>query len=570
MMPTVNPRLLLAMLVSLGLGACTTPAVRDDAIVSTEQATPEAPEAIDEDQDNPFDTIAQAGASALHHDTDEGTAGTSAEPGPRLIWERFAEQFTFPQCTPGTPAHDWAVWYGKRQEYMDRVLTRAEPWLYDIAEQVAARQLPADLVLLPVVESAFDPFATSRGRAVGTWQFVRGTARDFGLGINDWYDGRRDVYAASRAALDYLQYLFTKFDQDWRLALAAYNGGQGRVERALKRYSGDAENPRPRDLRLPRETRSYAPKLHGLSCLMRDPAHYGLQLPEIYDKPQITAVEFDSPLDLIVAARLAQLDIAELYALNPGFSRWATPPKGPHRLVLPLDHAPLFEQAYAALPPSQQIGWQTVVVQSGDTLSAIAARTGVSVNDLMTANQLKNSLIRPGQELRLLGAAEAEVAPVFLDNEYQQQLASLQKLQGRLLPGEAVEHKVRSGESLWTIARRYQVSVKDLTQWNGISDPSRIRPGQTLRVAQRKNTSATQKLASNTAAGTQAAANSNAKHVLTSNASPIEYRVRRGDSPWTIARRHRLDVQDLLRWNNLNDKSVLRPGQTLRLSPASG
>lgn len=509
-------------------------------------------------EQNPYNTIEEAVASAIAQpapvtsneqalaasevSAQEPNISVAVEPEkPELIWDRLRQEFSFPACEEGSRAAQWAEWYGARQDYMDRVLRRAEPWLFDIAEQIKTRQLPADLVLLPIVESAFDPFASSRGRAVGTWQFVRGTAGDHGLQINDWYDGRRDVYAATRAALDYLHYLFNKFNHDWRLALAAYNGGQGRVARALRRYRGNSDNPRPDDLRLPRETRSYAPKLHGLSCLIRDPVHYGLNLPDIDDQPRVVAITLDGPLDLIIASRLAELEIAELYALNPGFSRWATPPEGPHRLILPLGKEEQFSKRLNQLPLDERVRWHSVIVRSGDTLSDIAARVGIPVDELMAANALKSTLIRPGQELRVLGPGDATP-----DEDYNRQFAMLQKLQGRLLPGEVLEHEVRRGESLWTIARRYKVSSKDLARWNGINNPRRIHPGQRLRVARAGQGANTAK-----PAGTQV---------------PNEHRVRRGESLWTIARQYRLKLRDLLRWNSLDSQSILRPGQKLRLN----
>lgn len=544
-----NPSLLLAMLAAMGLAACSTPQVRETAVVSTENAPVRTEPAQESDA---YDTIEQASISALANDDDaESESETVSDPEPQApssIWERFSNNVELPSCTPGSDAHDWAKWYGKRQEYMDRVLTRAEPWLFDIMQQLDERDLPIDLALLPVVESAFDPFASSAGRAVGTWQFVRGTAKDFGLTVNDWYDGRRDVYAATRAALDYFRFLFDKFDNDWELALAAYNGGQNRLDRALKRYRGSSPNPRPKDLRLPKETRSYAPKLHGLSCLVRAPQDFGLTLPAMNNKARVAAVEFDGPLDLIVASRLAELDIAELFALNPGFSRWATSPKGPHRVILPAGREEIFREAYAVLPESDRIRWQGVVVKSGDTLSTIAARAGISVNELMAANQLKSTTIRPGQELRILGNTRS-TADFFMEPDYKKQLAALQKLQGRLLPGEVLEHRVRNGENLWVIARKYKVTVKDLARWNGISNTRSIHPGQRLRVGSKPNTS-------NSAA-------------VTASTKPSTHRVQRGDSPWTIARRYRIKLDDLLRWNQLNSSSVLQPGQTLRVS-ASG
>src|SRR6056297_530092 len=248
------------------------------------------------------------------------------ETGPQSIWPRLVDRFRIAECPTDSRAEAWARWYADNDEYLVRVFNRARPWLHEIANEIEARDLPGELALLPVVESAFDPFAYSHARAAGPWQFLSGTARDHGIEINDWYDGRRDFVAATEAALDYLEYLNGLFDGDWSLALAAYNAGQGRVRRAMRRNAALGRGLEWHQLGLPRETLGYVPKLTGLGCLFRDAERYAFALPEFDDRPRIAAIRLASQIDLVALALSAELDLAELVGLNPGLNRHMTPP----------------------------------------------------------------------------------------------------------------------------------------------------------------------------------------------------------------------------------------------------
>jgi membrane-bound lytic murein transglycosylase D len=455
------------------------------------------------------------------------------EPPPHL-WQRVTDRFAFAECPDNSRALQWARWYGERDEYMERVLNRARPWLHDIANELEARDLPGELALLPIVESAYDPFAYSHGRASGTWQFLSATARDHGLTINEFYDGRRDVWAATRAALDYLEYLHSRFD-DWNLALAAYNAGQGRVQRAINRNSS---NGRPVDwesLALPRETRAYVPKLNGLGCLFANPAEFGFELPVWDDLPRVARVEFDSPVDVVLLAAEAGIEMPELVALNPGLNRHLTPPSGPHHLIVPADRADRVNEVLPELDASDMLVWNEVTVRNGDTLSHIARRHNTSVAELRRANDLNGDFLRAGQTLRI--AANGSTPEDSPHAELYHELAQLQR---RLVPSRRFQHQVRPGENLWVIARQYRVSVTDLQRWNNLGSNNLIRPGQRLMVH------------TDQAAGQAPAAT-------------VEYTVRSGDSLWVIARRHGVTVNQLLRWNGLREGAVLRPGQTLTI-----
>jgi membrane-bound lytic murein transglycosylase D len=459
---------------------------------------------------------------------------------PTDLWSRVIERFEFASCPEDSRADRWARWFADRPEYMERVLTRAHPWLHDIANELEARGLPGELALLPIVESAYDPFAYSHGRASGAWQFLSGTAREYGIEINEFYDGRRDVYAATRAALDYLTYLGNRFD-DWNLALAAYNGGQGRVSRAIVRNRARNRPVEWHDLPLPRETLAYVPKMNGLGCLFGNPEHYGFELPVWIDQPGFALVELDSQVDIVVLSAMAGLELAELVGLNAGLNRHLTSPTGPHHLVVPVEQKERVLEVLPDLDASDMIVWREISVRRGDTLSGLAHRHDTSVRALRAANNLNGDMLSIGQKLRLPSAG---MTPE--NSPHAARYQELANLQERLLPTRRFHHRVRPGESLWVIARNHRVSVADLQRWNGLGQNSMIRPGQRLLIN------------SDRVAGTSS-----------SSPAPVSYTVRNGDSAWLIARRHRVSLADLLRWNGLNESSVLRPGQKLTIRRGS-
>lgn len=293
---------------------------------------------------------AQAGTSATQNEVSKNifehdqleTPAQNTEPTPN-IWPRIQAGFTMPTDINHQALKSELSWYASNPLYMQRVLQRAEPFLYYILEETEKRKLPAELVLLPIVESAYQPFAYSHGRAAGIWQFIPATGKAYGLKQNWWYDGRRDIYASTEAALNYLEQLNKMFKGDWMLALAAYNSGSGTVRRAIKR---NKKQNRPTDfwhLQLPKETRAYVPKLLALKELIANPEKYALSLHFIANTPGFKQVKITTQIDLALAAKLAEIDLKTLYNYNPGFNRWATDPDGPHTLLLPIKAADTFE-----------------------------------------------------------------------------------------------------------------------------------------------------------------------------------------------------------------------------------
>ena len=451
------------------------------------------------------------------------------------VWERLVHSFELQECSDHEASLKWAQWYADRPEYMTRIFKRAQPWIYFITEELERRELPGELALLPIVESAYDPFAYSSGRAMGTWQFISSTGKNYGLNQNWWYDGRRDVWASTHAALDYLSYMNVMFDGDWSLSLAGYNSGENRVLREIKKNKKAGKPTDFWNLRLPRETRGYVPKLLGLTCLFKNPEQYGFEFPNTANEQVIASVDLGQQADLVLVSQIAGVPIDVMFTLNPGYNRWATSPDGPYRVVLPVQGAELLEASLKRIETPTLMKWDQVTVESGDSLSKIAARHRVPVSVLRGSNDINGDLILVGQKLRLPRDQQLLVDPL-----YAAAAVELQNLQSGLIAADRVTHRVRPGESLSVIARRYRVSVKDLQRWNGISDPHSLRAGANLVVF-------------------------HSPVKPTNNKGTVQYVVQRGDSLWSIAKKYKVGINDIKNWNDLGNKTVLQPGQAIKI-----
>ena len=419
----------------------------------------------------------------------------------------------------------WIEFYrGPGRAKLERFYRRGLRYLPYIFEIVEEEGLPRDLAYLPMIESGYNPRARSRAGAVGIWQFMRGTARKYGLRVDWWMDERRDPLRSTRAAMHYLRDLYEEFGS-WDLALAAYNVGEGRIRR-LRRDSTESFWEVRR--RLPRETRLYVPSFFAVVLILKDPEAFGVSLDTTGVEPWVfDSVYVPAPVELTLVARWAGTTVEVLEDLNPAFRRWATPPdlKGFYLRIPPGTR----ERVLAGMEQTPRRRWVSKLVhrvRRGESLWTIARRYGVSVSAIARANHLRRrSLIHPGQLLWIPvpgGASERfaarDPAPAPPSRT-------------------ATYYRVRRGDSLWKIARRFGVTVADLKRWNHLKSNT-LRPGQRLRVSP-PDSRAT-------------ASRSGARY----------YRVRRGDSLWKIARRFGVTVTDLKRWNHLKS-NTLRPGQRL-------
>lgn len=427
-------------------------------------------------------------------------------------------------------------WFVNHPDYLDRTFKRGERYLHHIVGELEARHMPLELALLPVVESAFNPVAYSRARASGLWQFISETGRRYGLKQNWYYDGRRDVVASTSAALDYLQFLSEEFNGDWLLAIAAYNCGEARVAREVEKNERAGKPTDYFSLKLPRETKAYVPKLLAMRRIVGDPAAQGLDFAPIPNTPYFTKVDVGGQLDLHVAAELADMSKEELLALNPAFNHWVTDPDGPHQILVPIDRQERFTAGIAALPPEERVRVVYHRVRRGDTLGGIADKYGLSIAALKATNKIRGTTIHPGQDLLIAAAPKG----MSLQSE---QIAELEneiddKPARRRGPND--KHVVRRGDTLWSIAKTHGVSMDRLANSNG------LEPNDTLTVGQVLSIPGTAKLASTSAVE-----------------RATTYVVRAGDSLYTIANKFRVQLADLLGWNNLTKRSVIKPGQRL-------
>ncbi len=470
---------------------------------------------------------------------DEEEEILAASPADKDLWQRIRNGFQL-EADDRRAVQQQLDWYVRHPAYITRVFTRAKRFLPYIVAEAESRGMPLEVALLPVVESAFDPFAYSHGRAAGLWQIIPGTGKRFGLKQNWWYDGRRDPVAATHAALDYLEYLYKLLDEDWLLAVAAYNSGEGNVKRAQRKNLSRSRDTDFWSLSLPKETEAYVPKLLAIRAVVADPESLGLTLPAIEDAPYFEEVPTDSQIDLALAADLAGLDIDELYALNAGFNRWATDPDGPHRLMVPVDAAPVLTQALADLPDRERVKWVRYKVKNGDVLSNIARKNGTTVELLRQVNGLNGSMIRAGKYLMIPTATRS------LDSYTKSADSRLSSTMSRPRGVSKAQHVVKSGESFWSIGKKYGVSTRNLAKWNGMA------PGDTLSVG-RKLVIWTD--------GTVAQVGSSPSDQV----RKVTYTVRKGDSLARISSRFRVSVGEIQKWNagTLAKSKYLQPGQKL-------
>jgi len=434
-------------------------------------------------------------------------------------------------------------WYVRHPDYLDRVFTRAQRYLPYITAELERRGLPLELALLPIVESAYDPFAYSHGRAAGLWQMIPGTARRFGIKQNWWYDGRRDVVDSTRAALDYLEYLYEFNEGDWLNAVASYNSGEGNVRKAVRRNRKAGKPDDFWNLKLSRETSTYVPKLLALVDIVENPAAYNLTLPGVLDEAQFVVADIGSQLDLALAAELAGVDVDTVYTYNPGYNRWSTDPAGPHRLVLPIDAADTFNAALAEVPANERVRWQRHKIKNGEAISQIALKYNTTVSEIRAANNLRGNTIRAGHHL-LIPVASKPLSAYSKSAD-----ARLEKTQNRKRAGNKVEHVVGNGESFWTISRRYGVTHRQLAAWNGMAPRDTLPVGRKLVVW------------TNSEVGPRTSPTS----ALGNTTRKLRYTVRKGDSLYLIANRFRVSISDIARWNDIDKNKILRPGQKLTM-----
>lgn len=456
------------------------------------------------------------------------------------LWDVLRDEFSLPHYEDNPVVHEKINWYLNNQVYLLRSATRAAPFLYYILQQVKKRHLPAEIVLLPILESGYDPFSLSNAGAAGIWQLMPDTATGLGIRQDWWYDGRRDIIASTHAALVYLEYLRNFFDGKWLLALAAYNTGEGNVASAIKRNIRRGKNTDFWSLPVAQQTRDYVPSLLALAAIISNPDRYPVYLPPVKNAPYLAQVDIGSQINLKYAATLAGMSFKALKRLNPGFNHSSISGKGPYRLILPIETVAQFTENLLKNPFATEINWTKYKIRAGDTLISIARKFQVSVITLRVINELKSHLLHPGTILLvptpddkkpkspLLAdnsragnkgterSAKASVRATLAQDSIHDDDSMLQKLKAhhffakakyRLTPGDTL-YLVRNNDTLVSIAKKFHVdatliqNVNQLTTTTlklgehliiptHVSNPSskvNLMPGDTLYIVRNGDT----------------------------------------------------------------------------------
>ena len=393
------------------------------------------------------------------------------------LWTRLRAGFALPELDTEL-VHKWEQWYQARPEYVQRMTERGGRYLFHILEETAKRGLPSELALLPFIESAYNPQAMSHAKASGMWQFIPGTGRDYALKQNVFRDDRRDVLASTRAALDYLKTLNTMFNGDWQLALAAYNWGQGNVQRAVSRNRQAGLDVGYIDLRMPNETREYLPKLQAVKNIVARPEAFGLTLPVLQNHPYFLSVPIQRDIDVDLAARLSGLPLAEFQQLNPQMNKPVILAAGTPQVLLPYDNANAFVRALAQHRGS--LATWTAWIAPKTLKAAEAARlVGMSEPQMREVNHIPaRMLVKAGSTLLVPRNAlrTQDVTVAVADN-------AMLSLAPEKVPGRRVSFKAgKRGDSVVAIAKRYKLKPDQVAQWNHVAANASFKPGQVVTV----------------------------------------------------------------------------------------
>lgn len=504
------------------------------------------------------------------------------------IWDELRREFVLPHYEDNPEVQNQINWFMNHQDFLLNTANRAAPYLYFILQQTRKRHLPAEFVLLPMMESGYNPFAYSNKGASGIWQMMPGTASGFGIKQNWWYDGRRDVVASTSAALDYLTYLGSFFEGNWLLAIAAYDTGEGNVLSGIRKNIRDGLNTDYWSLPLADETRIYVPRLLALAVIISNPDEYPIRLPAVRNAPYLAQVDIGTQIDMKHASMLAGLSLKLFKQLNPGYNRSSTDPNGPYKIILPIEHVEQFTENLTHSPVyEKQVKWIRYTVRSGDTLASIAKKFKTSKMVLRKSNPRLASNIRPGKHLMIPTVTTTlstiadsstqffasknndqtvstpasspfstptptETKSVFSENtntephfsnqasvqtEYHAITTALENTESpkySLQPGDTL-YMIRNGDDLAKVSRRFHVPIETLASVNRVNTSDSLHPGNQLIIPTH-------------------VANEPQKYQLASG--DTIYMVRKGDDIEKIARRFHTTPSQIRLANLLSNNAV--------------
>ncbi|KAF1054664.1 MAG: Membrane-bound lytic murein transglycosylase D [Burkholderia gladioli] len=449
-------RFLISAMLVLLLAACASPGPDVPAAASNPQAA--------------SDFLRKSATSKETVDVDKQSVGDLTTKDSDL-WARIRRGFQMPDLQSDLVDMQ-TTWYTERPDYVQRMTERSQKYLYHIVEELEARNMPTELALLPFIESAYNPQALSVAKAVGMWQFIAGTGRTYNLKQNMWQDERRDVLASTSAALDYLSRLHDMFG-DWYLALAAYNWGEGNVQRAIARNQAAGLPTDYQSLRMPNETRNYVPKLQAVKNIIANPRQYGLTLPDIPNHPYFVTVTTSHDIDVKMAAQLSGLSLEEFKALNPSFSKPVIVGATQPQILLPFDNASQFEKGLKSYG-GQLSSWTTYTVTERSRPAAIAEKIGVDADTLMAVNKIPVGIrLKPGSTIVVpRGNDDEDISADVAENGALAMEPDVPDTRKMMI-------RVRRKQTMASLASRYGVSVGQLHAWNR-TRRDMVMPGQTM------------------------------------------------------------------------------------------
>lgn len=437
------------------------------------------------------------------------------------IWQRLRQGF---QITPNSlpySADKQLQRYLKNPHNLNLLFEHSSPFLFHVTEQLENANLPLELALLPIVESNYDPLAYSPSHAVGLWQFIPSTATSLGLERSRWYEGRRDVVQSTAAAVTYLGYLNKQFNGNWLHALAAYNSGEGAVRKAIRKNRRLGKSTEFWALRLPRETKNYVPQLMALASIVKDAEKLKVKLPEISNSAYFSLVELPAQIELDKVIEVTGVDDAVFTQLNSAYKRSVTPPEAGYHILLPIEKSQILSEFLTNSDPSTWAEYREYIVKSGDTLSHIAKRYSQTTEQIKITNRLRNDFLRIGQVLRIPPTGEVAVLTEYktpptrtyivsagdtlseIAAKHKVSISSIKRannLSGNLIkvnqeliikapksgpkttPVRKLNYQVRNGDSLYLIAKRFDLKIADITSWNKLDKNKYLQPGQRLTL----------------------------------------------------------------------------------------
>ena len=474
------------------------------------------------------------------------------------LWDRLFALYDLPQIEHESIDREME-WFVNHPDYLDRVQTRAEPFLYNIVLHLEKKGVPGELALLPVIESAFQPHVISPANAAGIWQFIPETGKRYGLKKSHHYDGRRDVYASTRAAIKYLRKLHDQFDGDWLLAVAGYNCGEGAVARAIERNQAKGLPTDFWSLDLPQETRSYVPRLLAVSRIFADADQYGVALHALPNRALFRTVKVHSQLDLAVAANAAEISLEKLFELNPGFSHQKADLDGGYRLFVPAGNYRTFKEELGRLEEQSALlgnrrGGQLFDIEGSVADGGNSEEEERDVSRHIGGSSKGSATVKTREVERPSAKRRFELAkrldePARLRIREELPVEGAPRSLGKLVKRST--YAVEAGDTLVGIARKNGVDVEQVKRWNGLTGKTPIKRGQTLVVWDKDSA---KKLP-------LAAAGAGIK-----SSQSLRYTVKQGDSLFAISRRFNVTVADLRKWNGRNLEKQFKPGMNLTIS----